>query len=54
MTRAFKAVQQAHGTAGQGGEVPLMIGRTTALITGKVTEAEDPAGEERRLWDGIR
>ncbi len=29
-------------------------GRTTALLTDKVTEASDPAGDERRLWDGIR
>ncbi len=29
-------------------------GRTTALLADKVTEASDPAGDERRLWDGIR
>jgi para-nitrobenzyl esterase len=29
-------------------------GRTTALLTDKVTEVSDPAGDERALWDGIR
>ena len=28
--------------------------RTTALLTDKVTEADDPSGDERSLWDGIR
>jgi para-nitrobenzyl esterase len=29
-------------------------GRTTALLTDKVTAVSDPAGDERALWDGIR
>jgi len=28
--------------------------RTTALLTDSVTPADDPAGDERALWDGIR
>jgi para-nitrobenzyl esterase len=28
--------------------------RTTALLTDKITEVDDPAGDERALWDGIR
>jgi para-nitrobenzyl esterase len=28
--------------------------RTVALLTDKVTEVSDPAGDERALWDGIR
>ncbi|WP_236788144.1 carboxylesterase/lipase family protein [Amycolatopsis sp. GM8] len=28
--------------------------RATGLLTDKVTEAADPAGDERALWDGIR
>jgi para-nitrobenzyl esterase len=28
--------------------------RTTALITDKIEEVDDPDGEERALWDGIR
>jgi para-nitrobenzyl esterase len=28
--------------------------RTTALITDKIEEVDDPAGQERALWDGIR
>lgn len=28
--------------------------RTTALLTEKVTPVDDPAGDERALWDGIR
>ena len=27
--------------------------RTTALLSDKVIEVDDPAGDERRLWDGI-
>jgi para-nitrobenzyl esterase len=28
--------------------------RTTGVFTESVTPAEDPAGDERALWDGIR
>ena len=28
--------------------------RTTALLTDHVTQVDDPAGDERSLWDGIR
>ncbi len=28
--------------------------RTTALLAGEINAAEDPAGDERALWDGIR
>jgi para-nitrobenzyl esterase len=28
--------------------------RTTGLLTDALTPADDPAGEERVLWDGIR
>ena len=42
-------------TDGTPGWAPYTIpGRTTALLTDKITEASDPAGDERSLWDGIR
>ena len=28
--------------------------RATALLTESVTPADDPAGDERALWEGIR
>ena len=28
--------------------------RTTGLLTDSVTPADDPAGDERALWDDIR
>ena len=28
--------------------------RTTALLAGEINAADDPAGDERALWDGIR
>jgi para-nitrobenzyl esterase len=28
--------------------------RTTALLTDKITVVDDPSGDERALWDGIR
>lgn len=28
--------------------------RTTALLTDKITEVDDPSGDERAIWDGIR
>src|ERR1017187_8260947 len=42
-------------TDGTPGRAPYTTpGRTTALLTDKITEASDPAGDERPLWDGIR
>ncbi len=32
----------------------LTTSRTTGLLADKVTEVNDPAGDERALWDGIR
>jgi para-nitrobenzyl esterase len=28
--------------------------RTTALLTDQVTEVDDPSGDERALWEGVR
>ncbi|MET1073624.1 MAG: carboxylesterase family protein, partial [Umezawaea sp.] len=40
---------------GSPGWTPYTTGtRTTALLTDKVTETDDPAGDERVLWDDIR
>lgn len=51
----------AHGawvsfiTNGTPGWAPYTTGtRTTALLADTVTEVDDPAGDERRLWDGVR
>jgi para-nitrobenzyl esterase len=42
-------------TDGTPGWAPYTLpDRTTALLADKVTEADDPAGDERSLWDGIR
>jgi para-nitrobenzyl esterase len=42
-------------TSGTPGWAPhTTSGRTTALLTDQVTEAGDPAGDERAVWDGIR
>ncbi len=42
-------------TDGAPGWAPYTTGdRTTALLAHQVTEVDDPAGDERRLWTGIR
>jgi para-nitrobenzyl esterase len=42
-------------TEGQPGWAPYdTSSRTTAVLTDKVAEVSDPAGDERALWDGIR
>jgi para-nitrobenzyl esterase len=42
-------------TSGDPGWAPYDTGRrTTALLTAEVTAVDDPAGDERAVWDGIR
>ena len=42
-------------TSGDPGWAPYDTGRrTTALLAEEVTAVDDPAGDERAVWDGIR
>jgi para-nitrobenzyl esterase len=42
-------------THGRPGWAPYdTVGRTTGLLTEKVSSVDDPAGDERALWNGIR
>jgi para-nitrobenzyl esterase len=42
-------------TSGEPGWAPYdTVSRTTALLTGELSAVDDPAGDERALWEGIR
>jgi para-nitrobenzyl esterase len=45
----------AHDTRGNPGWAPYDVAsRTTGLLTQTITPVDDPAGDERALWAGIR
>jgi para-nitrobenzyl esterase len=49
------AVWTSFITSGAPGWAPYTLpNRTTALLSDQVTEASDPAGDEREVWEGIR
>jgi len=51
---AFLAHEASHRQVFESGRVNDAAGRTTGVFTDSVTPADDPAGDERALWDGIR
>ncbi len=60
-TPAQAVADQAHRvwvdfiTGGDPGWAPYTTSRrTTGLLTGTISAADDPAGDERALWEGIR